>query len=77
MSKLWKWITRPFTKHEHRFAIEDLRMVNPDSDGADRVEWPCADCGHVFAAHCGLDISPKHGFTFRRGQGKSCTPPGG
>jgi len=26
-----------------------------------RVGWPCAKCGSVFYAHCGLDISPKHG----------------
>ena len=27
----------------------------------ERVEWPCARCGKVFRAHCGLDISPEHG----------------
>jgi hypothetical protein len=27
-----------------------------------RVVWPCSKCGKVFYAHCGLDISPKHGF---------------
>ena len=26
-----------------------------------RVVWPCAKCGKVFHAHCGLDISPTHG----------------
>lgn len=26
-----------------------------------RVTWPCAKCGHVFTAHCGLDISPSMG----------------
>lgn len=26
-----------------------------------RVRWPCHKCGKVFSAHCGLDISPKHG----------------
>lgn len=26
-----------------------------------RVVWPCAKCGRVFTAHCGLDISPAHG----------------
>lgn len=31
-----------------------------------RVKWPCAICGEVFYAHCGLDISPKNGFIFRR-----------
>jgi hypothetical protein len=29
---------------------------------AERVEWTCCKCGKVFRAHCGLDISPKHGF---------------
>ena len=31
-----------------------------------RVMWPCAKCGKIFYAHCGLDISPKHGPMFRR-----------
>lgn len=49
----------------HEFAIEDLKMVNYDG-AEDRVMWPCAKCGKEFRAHCGLDISPKHGPTFRR-----------
>lgn len=49
----------------HRFALEDLRMVNRDGD-LDRVAWPCDACGKNFSAHCGLDISPKHGPTFQR-----------
>lgn len=49
----------------HEFALEDLRMVNPDGD-KDRVGWPCAKCGKTFEAHCGLDISPSNGPTFRR-----------
>ena len=55
----------------HEFAIEDLRMVNMESDGDDRVEWSCAKCGKSFSAHCGLDITPEHGFVFRRGAAKS------
>jgi hypothetical protein len=31
-----------------------------------RVAWPCAECGKVFYAHCGLDIAPKNGPVFRR-----------
>lgn len=50
----------------HRFAMEDLKLVNADSEGADRVHWPCDKCGKVFSAHCGLDISPSNGPTFRR-----------
>lgn len=26
-----------------------------------RVQWPCRKCGKHFFAHCGLDISGKHG----------------
>lgn len=51
----------------HRFAIEDLTMVNRDSDGEDRVRWHCDKCGKVFRAQCGLDISPANGPTYRRG----------
>lgn len=49
----------------HRFFLEDLKMVNPSGD-KDRVSWACGDCGKVFVAHCGLDISPANGYTYRR-----------
>ena len=32
-----------------------------------RVYWPCAKCEKMFYAHCGLDISPRHGPMIRRG----------
>ncbi len=51
----------------HRFALEDLKMINPDSPGTDRVEWPCDKCGEVFTAQCGLDIAPENGPLYRRG----------
>jgi hypothetical protein len=51
----------------HRFALEDLTMVNRDSPGNDRVRWNCDKCGKVFRAQCGLDISPGNGPTYRRG----------
>ena len=57
----------------HRFAIEDLAMVNRDSDGDDRVRWPCDKCGKVFHAQCGLDISPSNGPTYRRGSLQNTT----
>ena len=48
----------------HEFAIEDLKKIN---DGVEpRVKWPCYKCKKIFYAHCGLDISPKFGKTFRR-----------
>lgn len=50
----------------HLFALEDLRLLNPDSTGAERVEWSCSVCGKSFEAHCGLDIAPKHGAIYRR-----------
>jgi hypothetical protein len=53
-------------KCKHRFALDDLSLVNPDSPGNDRVEWPCSECGEAFKDHCGLDISPKHGPTYRK-----------
>lgn len=45
---------------DHKFNIRHLEMVNRDGLN-DRVKWPCAKCGKVFHAHCGLDISPKYG----------------
>ncbi len=29
-----------------------------------RIQWPCAKCGKVFYAHCGLDILSRHGGIF-------------
>lgn len=50
----------------HQFAIEDLTIINPESEGNDRVIWTCDKCGKKFFAHCGLDISPKYGMVIRR-----------
>ena len=62
-----KWIKSLLQKNcEHVFMLEDLRMINPDSTGADRVEWACDKCGKVFKAQCGLDITPTHGFIQQR-----------
>lgn len=64
-----RWLNTVLHKKcKHRFALEDLHKTGDDEDSDTRVEWACADCGKVFKAHCGLDISPKHGFMFRRGQ---------
>lgn len=49
----------------HSFALHELKMVNPEG-ADDRVAWPCEKCRKEFRAHCGLDISPKHGPTFQR-----------
>lgn len=55
-------LTRRLCSHE--FAIEDLKKIN---DGVEpRVKWHCSKCKKMFYAHCGLDISPKFGKTFRR-----------
>jgi cytidine deaminase len=66
---MFKWISRLLSRARqrmcsHSFDIEELRMVNPEGD-KDRVEWPCATCRQMFRAHCGLDISPSNGPTFR------------
>lgn len=64
LSAFIQMIKQEFCKH--RFALEDLTMVNRDSEENDRVSWACAKCHKVFKAHCGLDISPEHGPCFRR-----------
>lgn len=51
-------------------------MVNPDGD-KDRVSWACGDCGKVFRAHCGLDISPANGYTYRRNDNQQNAAQGG
>ena len=66
----------PFKKKcTHRFAIEDMTLTNikvldeysyKDKGHAMRVYMPCDKCGKIFYAHCGLDITPKHGYLFRR-----------
>lgn len=64
VGRLWRRLKQRWCRH--RFAIEDLVMVNPDSDGNDRVRWACDKCGKVFHAHCGLDIAPDKGVLYRR-----------
>ena len=51
-------------KCSHEFELKDLHKTGESEDGCRRVAWPCRKCGKVFYAHCGLDISPKHGFVF-------------
>ena len=53
---------------KHRFALEDLHKTGDGEDSPTRVEWACDKCGKVFKAHCGLDISPRHGQMFHRRQ---------
>jgi hypothetical protein len=45
----------------HVFELSDLGKTGESEDGDRRVSWPCMKCGKVFFAHCGLDISPRHG----------------
>ena len=61
----------------HAFALRDLEATGiPEPENIEsmsvpeiyesdhfkkRVRWPCAKCGKVFYAHCGLYISPEHG----------------
>lgn len=46
-------------------SVDDWNKYHRDCYEGDhhtkRVVWPCAKCGKVFYAHCGLDISPKYG----------------
>lgn len=74
VSKIWADLSRAAKTAKknavcsHQFAIDDLVFVNRDSTGNDRVSWVCDKCGKVFMGHCGLDISPENGPTFRRGK---------
>jgi len=43
-----------------------LDQVDKHIGHTKRVRWPCMHCGKVFFAHCGLDISPRHGKMTRR-----------
>lgn len=50
----------------HGFYIEDLTR-HPEFENTDqRVSWSCYKCGKLFKAHCGLDITPKHGYVMRK-----------
>lgn len=47
---------------QHGFRMSQLgKNPAPKADESDRILWPCAHCGTVFSAHCGLDITPRHG----------------
>ncbi len=36
----------------HTFDLADLESRGSDGN----VRWPCAKCGKVYVAHCGLEI---------------------
>jgi hypothetical protein len=63
---VFQWMKRKLCSHE--FSLSDLKTVN-NLGGDDRVAWPCRKCGKVFRAHCGLDISPKHGYIVNQQKG--------
>lgn len=41
-----------FCKHKFRLS----EMQNRKTEGNKRIKWPCAKCGKIFYAHCGVDI---------------------
>jgi len=61
LKRFWRFL-RP-KRCIHKFRPVDLKMIA--KDGPERVEWPCCKCGKIFRAHCGLDITPKHGSVER------------
>lgn len=48
-----------FCKHE--FYLRDLKTTGIN-DTDKRVSWKCYKCNKIYYAHCGLDITPKHGY---------------
>lgn len=40
----------------------------------ERVRWPCAKCGTVFLAHCGLDILAGRGKPSAQSDGREIPP---
>lgn len=42
--------------------IEYYSKVDDHDSVTKRVEWKCHKCEKVFYAHCGLDITPTHGY---------------
>ena len=60
-----KWIQQIRERFcSHEFDMADLKTTQ-SIHFHERVLWPCYKCGKVFKAHCGLDISPKHGYIMR------------
>ena len=45
----------------HMLYTKDMQL-NETAGHYNRITWPCHKCGKVFSAHCGLDITPKHGY---------------
>jgi hypothetical protein len=60
-TKIGSKITRTCLDGEHSFSLKDLIVVDECSLDH-RVQWKCMSCSIVFKAHCGLDITPKHGY---------------
>lgn len=41
--------------------FEYLESLPGHLSHTERVSWRCAKCNREFRAHCGLDVSPRHG----------------
>ena len=52
---------KPADGSSYEAWLDYHRQMYEGPHHTERVEWPCAKCGKVFRAHCGLDISPEHG----------------
>lgn len=52
---------KPYDGASYGAWLDYHRQLSEGPHHTQRVEWPCAKCGKVFRAHCGLDISPEHG----------------
>lgn len=58
---IWKKLKQKLC--DHHFHLDDLKRNGPEFENTDnRVTWSCFKCGKSFAAHCGLNIAPKHGY---------------
>lgn len=55
----------PPDKTGYKRWLEYYQSLDKSDWHLKRVQWPCAKCGKIFFAHCGLDILSKHGSVLK------------
>jgi len=51
----------PSAHASYAACLEWYQMRDKHPSFTKRVQWPCAKCGKVFYAHCGLDVLSRYG----------------
>jgi len=57
-------LSKPVATDSYAAGEAYYAALNTHPSVTHRVQWPCAKCGTVFYAHCGLDVLAGRGVRF-------------